>query len=61
MVRHHPPICKVDVIFELDSNHLGVDLYDNAFQPITHTVSSALVIAIYVHVISDLEHLVPIG
>jgi hypothetical protein len=45
VVRHHPAIGQINVVLELDSDHLRVNLDDCAHQPIAHPVAIAIVIA----------------
>lgn len=61
MVRHHPAVRQVDVVLELHGDHLGIDLHDNALQPIPYTAPTAFVIAIYINMIADRVYFIPVG
>jgi len=52
VVWNHPSIGEVDVVFELDGDHLRIDLHNHAFQPIANALVVALVIAKNIDVIA---------
>jgi len=44
MVWHHPTVREIDILLELDGEHLRIDLDDRPFQPITNTFSTKIMI-----------------
>lgn len=60
MVRHHPPIGQVHTFLELHGDHLGVHLYHNPLQPISHTLVAVLVIAKNFYPVADIIQFVPV-
>jgi hypothetical protein len=55
MVGNHPTIGQIDIILELDGDHLWIDLHNYPFQPISHTLAVSLVITIDLHMVTDLK------
>jgi hypothetical protein len=54
MVRHHPSIGKIYVIFKLNGNHFRINLHHDPFQPIAHTLSGSVMIAKNIYMITYL-------
>jgi len=55
MIWHHPSICEIDILLKLNSNHLRIDLYDSANQPIPHAIAMCIfMVAEYINSIADL-------
>jgi hypothetical protein len=49
-VRDHPPISQVDILVELDGDHLLIRLHDDPLEPVSHTVAiGVVVVAINFH------------
>ena len=53
MVRHHPSICQVDIVHELDRQHLGIYLDYRPNQPITNADVVPIVIAEDFYIIAN--------
>ena len=53
MIRHHPAICEVDIIHELDCQHLGIYLDYRAYQPITDADAVPVVVAVDFYIIAN--------
>ena len=53
MIRYHPSICQVNIVHELDCQHLGIYLDNRPNQPITNTDVVPVVIAVDFYVISN--------
>jgi hypothetical protein len=45
MIGHHPAVGQVYTLLELDCQHFGVYLHDDAFQPIMYTLAAFVMIA----------------
>jgi hypothetical protein len=60
MVWHHPAVGQVDIILELHSEHLRVDLNDNALQPIAHAFTVPIMITKYLDVIPHMIRFFPV-
>jgi len=56
MVRHHPPIGKIDILLKLDCNDFGIHLHNHAGNP-TALPFPFFVIMVAVHLdnIADIE------
>jgi hypothetical protein len=61
VVRDHPPIRQINIVLELDGDHLGIDLDYDPLQPIADPFVIPFVIAVNLNAISDLVCLIPVG
>jgi hypothetical protein len=61
VVRYHPAIRKVYVIFELDCDHFRVNLHYDPFEPISHPFTVAFVVAVNIDMIAYSKGFVPVG
>jgi len=53
MIRYHPAICQVDVVHELDCQHLRIYLDNRPNQPITDADAVPVVIAVDFYIIAN--------
>jgi len=53
MIGHHPAVCQIDVILELNGNHLLVHLYDRPNQPIADATAIVFMIAQHFDMIAN--------
>jgi len=60
MVRDHPTIGQIYVVFKLHRDHFGVNLYDDSCQPIANALIVPVVITKYVNMITYLEGFITI-
>jgi len=61
MVGHHPSIRQVNIFLELNSEHFGVYLHHNAFEPVMNTFTALVMITKYLNAFTHLVWFLAIG